>query len=115
MSVNGCTVEKLSYADVVRLIQMTPDNLQLVVVPKQDDILQTVSPNFCQVVLWHAEPDAKLVSNVFSCLFSNSGLIWQQMALLGFSNYLMPRRDQRDAMSLVIRTHVSIVAPDWDL
>ena len=49
LSVNGCAVEKLSYADVVRLIQMTPDNLQLVVVPKQDDILQTVSPIFAKL------------------------------------------------------------------
>lgn len=43
LSVNGCSVEKLSYADVVKLIQLTRDCLDLVVVSKQDDVLQTVS------------------------------------------------------------------------
>ena len=40
----------------------------------------------------------------------------QLMVLLRFSYHLMPRHDQRDDMSLgVIRTHLSRVAPDWDL
>jgi len=43
LSVNGCSVERLSYADVVRLIQLTGECLEVVVVPKKDDILQTVS------------------------------------------------------------------------
>jgi hypothetical protein len=41
--VNGCSVEKLSYSDVVKLVQDTGDCLELVVIPKQDDMLQIVS------------------------------------------------------------------------
>ena len=43
MTVNGESVEKKSYSEVVHLIQATGDCLQLVVVPKQDDVLQIVS------------------------------------------------------------------------
>ena len=43
ISVNGESVSGKSYAEVVGLIQRLRDNLSLVVVPKQDDILQMVS------------------------------------------------------------------------
>ena len=43
LSVNGESVEKKSYGDVIQLIQATGDVLELAVVPRQDDILQIVS------------------------------------------------------------------------
>ena len=43
ISVNGESVSGKSYAEVVGLIQRLRDNLSLIVVPKQDDILQMVS------------------------------------------------------------------------
>jgi hypothetical protein len=42
ISVNGESVSGKSYAEVVILIQRLRDNLSLIVVPKQDDILQMV-------------------------------------------------------------------------
>ena len=42
ISVNGESVSGKSYAEVVSLIQRLRDNLSLIVVPKQDDILQMV-------------------------------------------------------------------------
>ena len=39
---NGESVSGKSYAEVVALIQRLRDNLSLIVVPKQDDILQMV-------------------------------------------------------------------------
>ena len=42
ISVNGESVSGKSYAEVVALIQRLRDNLSLIVVPKQDDILQMV-------------------------------------------------------------------------
>ena len=42
VSVNGESVSGKSYAEVVALIQRLRDNLSLIVVPKQDDILQMV-------------------------------------------------------------------------
>ena len=48
ISVNGESVSGKSYAEVVGLIQRLRDNLSLIVVPKQDDILQMVS-SFSQV------------------------------------------------------------------
>ena len=57
------------------------------------------------------------ITTIFFTTYSQTALVnLQQMALLGFSYHLMLLRDQRDDMSLdVIRTHVSRVAPDWDL
>ena len=43
VSVNGESVAGRSYAQVVQMIQKSRDSLFLVVVPKQDDILQVVS------------------------------------------------------------------------
>ena len=43
MSVNGESVEKKSYSEVIQLIQATGEVLELVVVPRQDDMLQIVS------------------------------------------------------------------------
>ena len=43
MSVNGTSVMGKSYGQVVQLIKVTQVDLYLVVVPQQDDILQTVS------------------------------------------------------------------------
>ena len=43
VSVNGESVSGRSYAQVVQMIQKSRDSLFLVVVPKQDDILQVVS------------------------------------------------------------------------
>ena len=43
ISVNGESVSGKSYAEVVALIQSLRGNLSLIVVPKQDDILQMVS------------------------------------------------------------------------
>ena len=40
---NGESVSGKSYAEVVALIQSLRGNLSLIVVPKQDDILQMVS------------------------------------------------------------------------
>lgn len=42
LSVNGMPVAGTPYANVVRAIQQTPHILQLIVVPKDCDILQTV-------------------------------------------------------------------------
>ena len=42
VSVNGETVSGRSYAQVVQMIQKSRDSLFLVVVPKQDDVLQVV-------------------------------------------------------------------------
>ncbi len=42
ISVNGESVSGKTYAEVVGLIQRLRDNLSLIVVPKQDDILQMV-------------------------------------------------------------------------
>jgi hypothetical protein len=41
--VNGESVERKTYSEVVHLIQATADSLHLVVVPKKDDALQIVS------------------------------------------------------------------------
>ena len=43
VSVNGETVAGRTYAQVVQMIQKSRDSLFLVVVPRQDDILQVVS------------------------------------------------------------------------
>lgn len=43
VSVNGDAVSGRSYAQVVQMIQKSRDLLYLVVVPRQDDILQVVS------------------------------------------------------------------------
>ena len=43
VSVNGDSVTGRSYAEVVQLIQCTKGYLRLLVVPRQDDILQMVS------------------------------------------------------------------------
>lgn len=43
LSVNGMAVAGTLYANVVRAIQQTPSVLKLIVVPKDCDILQTVS------------------------------------------------------------------------
>ena len=43
VSVNGETVSGRTYAQVVQMIQKSRDSLFLVVVPRQDDILQVVS------------------------------------------------------------------------
>ena len=43
VSVNGESVAGRSYAQVVQMIQKSRDSLFVVVVPKQDDILQVVS------------------------------------------------------------------------
>lgn len=43
LSVNGMAVAGTLYANVVRTIQQTPSVLKLIVVPKDCDILQTVS------------------------------------------------------------------------
>lgn len=43
VKVNDVLVTNKNYAQVVQLIQNTPDILQLLVVPKEDDILQRVS------------------------------------------------------------------------
>ena len=53
VSVNGETVSGLSYAQVVQMIQKSRDSLFLVVVPRQDDILQVVSLNLnpTQIIL----------------------------------------------------------------
>jgi len=40
--VNGVPVEKKAYADVVELVQKSPEVLDLVVIQKQDDIIQKV-------------------------------------------------------------------------
>ena len=42
VSVNGETVSGRSYAQVVQMIQKSRDSLFLVVVPRQDDVLQVV-------------------------------------------------------------------------
>lgn len=42
IAVNGIPVGDKSYAQVVRLIQRSPDYLHLLVVPKEDDVLQQV-------------------------------------------------------------------------
>ena len=49
VSVNGESVSGRSYAQVVQMIQKSRDSLFLVVVPKQDDILQVVS--CCMLIL----------------------------------------------------------------
>lgn len=50
VSVNGQTISSRSYAQVVQLIHQSPSFLHLLVVPKEDDILQLVSliysPNY---------------------------------------------------------------------
>ena len=51
VSVNGELIAGRSYAEVVQLIQSTADYLQLLVVPRQDDILQMVRTFFCQNVV----------------------------------------------------------------
>ena len=52
ISVNGESVSGKSYAEVVILIQRLRDNLSLIVVPKQDDILQMVKLLFiCQFIV----------------------------------------------------------------
>jgi hypothetical protein len=52
ISVNGESVSGKSYAEVVILIQRLRDNLSLIVVPKQDDILQMVNFLFiCQFII----------------------------------------------------------------
>lgn len=43
IAVNGTSVGDKSYSQVVRLIQRSPDYLHLLVVPKEDDVLQQVS------------------------------------------------------------------------
>lgn len=43
ISVNGIQVADQSYSQVVRLIQRSPEYLHLLVVPKEDDVLQQVS------------------------------------------------------------------------
>lgn len=43
IAVNGIPVGNKSYAQVVRLVQRSPDYLHLLVVPKEDDVLQQVS------------------------------------------------------------------------
>ena len=43
VSVNGDSVTGRSYAEVVQLIQCSKGYLRLLVVPRQDDILQMVS------------------------------------------------------------------------
>lgn len=43
LSVNGMAVAGTLYGNVVRAIQQTPSVLKLIVVPKDCDILQTVS------------------------------------------------------------------------
>lgn len=40
VSVNGQTITDLQYADIVQLIQQTPNYLHLLVVPKENDLLQ---------------------------------------------------------------------------
>lgn len=42
IAVNGIPVADKSYSQVVRLIQRSPDYLHLLVVPKEDDVLQQV-------------------------------------------------------------------------
>ena len=46
VSVNGETVAGRTYAQVVQMIQKSRDSLFLVVVPRQDDILQVVSKTY---------------------------------------------------------------------
>ena len=46
VSVNGESITGRSYAEVVHLIQCSKDYLQLLVVARQDDILQMVSNTF---------------------------------------------------------------------
>lgn len=43
VSVNGYSLNGKSYAQVVQLIQNSPPYLHLLVVPKEDDVLQKVS------------------------------------------------------------------------
>lgn len=43
LSVNGEMIEGKSYASVVQMIQNTADRLLLMVVPKEDDVIQQVS------------------------------------------------------------------------
>lgn len=46
VSVNGQTIADVPYADVVSLIQNSPSCLHLLVVPKENDLLQLVSFQF---------------------------------------------------------------------
>ena len=46
VSVNGETVAGRTYAQVVQMIQKSRDSLFLVVVPRQDDILQVVRKTY---------------------------------------------------------------------
>ena len=57
VSVNGESVAGRSYAQVVQMIQKSRDSLFVVVVPKQDDILQVVSGGL-------------LTDDISCCLFS---------------------------------------------
>lgn len=43
VSVNGQTINGLTYAQVVGLIKRSPQYLHLLVVPQQDDVLQKVN------------------------------------------------------------------------
>ena len=49
VSVNSEPVSGKSYAQVVQMIQKSRDSLYLVVVPKQDDILQVVRTVFLEM------------------------------------------------------------------
>ena len=51
VSVNGETVSGRSYAQVVQMIQKSRDSLFLVVVPRQDDVLQVVGTSLVRVVV----------------------------------------------------------------
>lgn len=42
LSVNGETIQGRTYASVVQMIQNCADQLTLVVVPKEDDVIQQV-------------------------------------------------------------------------
>ena len=51
MSVNGESITGRSYAEVVQLIQHSRGYLQLLVVPREDDILQMVSLCYLRCVI----------------------------------------------------------------
>ena len=60
VSVNGESVSGRSYAQVVQMIQKSRDSLFVVVVPKQDDILQVVSGGLVR----------RLTDDISCCLLS---------------------------------------------